>query len=233
VKLQTLTEEKLAQIVEARRESYSFVDKIEGGEANESDVDGDNSQMKRKMTLVRIQTKHNEKVEKINLKNCPPYWMLDETSLKLQGLSDCRIEVTKKLQTKAVFVTQIILIVLYAAILLITFIYHEVKFDDLVTEYSLPVVQPHESLLLQVCFKIELFLLVLFIIDQLVHTVGYGRIFLRSLHTIAAWVFICANEALLVLFWIDARRVQSLFCSKLVLACALLFVLIETVRVKV
>ena len=55
-----------------------------------------------------------------------PYWKQDLTALKLHGLSDRRIKLISRLQLSAVIITQIALSGVYGAILVASFICHDV-----------------------------------------------------------------------------------------------------------
>lgn len=128
-----------------------------------------------------------------------------------------------------------VFIAIYGVCLVVTVIFHDVKFDELTNDYSYAAADSlsNQSLLLQILYYVEICFLCIFFFEYVLHAIGYGRLFLKSFQTVFSWLLICANIGLLVLFQLVVKPRYSLFATKLLLGAALFYFRLETLRNKV
>lgn len=84
----------------------------------------------------------------------------------------------------------------------------------------------------QVIFVAEFVILVLFIFDFILHTIGYGTLFNCTCNAIMSWIFLVVNTGILIAFGFKESLISSYFGTKLLASIILLNLRLETIRVK-
>ena len=174
----------------------------------------------RKRTLQRIQTK---KLDKIKLQDCS-YGDMDETHLKLHGHSECRRNLALKvLRSRAVSLTQVVAIGLYLLVLAAGFIFQDVWYGDRSSK---------DEKIASGLYVTELVLLGIFLIEILLHIVGYGTLYLREARSVCDLLFTLACSALTAFMFTQEDRRQDLLGVKTIAVVTLLYVRLETFKIK-
>ena len=169
---------------------------------------------------MRIQTR---KLDKIKLQVCA-YENMDETHLKLHGLSDCRRACALKvLRNRLVSITTVVAIGLYLLVLVAGYVFHDIWSRDRAgkdekIEYGL--------------YVTELVLLGIFLLEILMHIVGYGLLYLREAKSICGLLFTLGCGALTAFLFIEEEKRQELLGVKTIAVVALLYVRLETFKKK-
>ena len=81
--------------------------------------------LKRRKTLHDIQVNNMEKIKL----QASGYSKMDETALKLYGLSNCQFHVVRKLRSRLFVIPQVCLIVLYLVLLLTRLLLHDILYS--------------------------------------------------------------------------------------------------------
>jgi hypothetical protein len=183
------------------------------------------------MTLQRITLDRTKKTS-INLKS-NPYYAMDEVSLGLANLSPCRIKFVKRvLRKKVCDVAQVSLILAYALFLLACFVMHDVQYEERCKAYLFTrqeITEGDKALALTTrgLLLAEIVLLGLFVVEIVLHTVGYGLLYFRNLVLFETFM-VLVNFGLIVALYYQ----PSLFGAKSASSTVLLVLRFETLRLK-
>ena len=154
---------------------------------------------------------------------------MDEDGLRLYGIGSARLWLIMHVLRKKFYDRgQVAVTLLYGLYVTACFLLHDVWFEDYASVAFLGQ-EPNDEidLLQKIIFVVELVFLGLFTLDLLLHSVGFGLLFLRPVPLISG-LFVCGNLALLFVLRVN----KSLLGIKLLIATILFFVRLEGSRVK-
>lgn len=156
----------------------------------------------RRSTLHAIQTRRLSKENTINLKKYP-YWQMDSQALQSAGIGTCRRKLAKMLQTKVLSIMQLLIICLYALTVLAYFVFHDVTYDDRVSEFSTlstGISTEGTDGTFRAINLAESALIVIFVVEFTLHSIGFGLLFVGRFWAIANLILLAVNILILVLF---------------------------------
>ena len=159
---------------------------------------------------------------------------MDETSLKLYGLNDCRWILVKKLRSTCYSAYIVGLIISYALLLTTCFLCHDIWYEERAVEYlaNIEVSTSSANVTQLILFVTELVILGLIIIDAVSHAIGYGMLYLARAPVIFEAAYIVVNTVLIIYMMISINQSKSLFGVKMLSGVTLLCLKIDTLNQK-
>ena len=165
--------------------------------------------------------------ESHELKMRSNYLTMDREDLMKSGIHGNRLKLSLLLASKGYDIAQIILIVIYCILMVVTFLVEDIIYENAecvnneTGEKS--EAQTNQKNVIDVLVFLEIVILLFFVLDILVHIVGYGLIFLKDYWNMVDAVVILVN----IVFVIVDTQVDENIILKSVLKIRGLFRLIR------
>ena len=116
-------------------------------------------------------------LDKIKLQRAA-YAKMDETALNLYGISRRRMAIVHLVRSKGFASLQCAMIILYTIFIIGVFILHDIYIDEIAKEIYLN--EENDRTASKVAIIFEFVILSLFLLDLLLHCVGYGFLYMRQ-----------------------------------------------------